>query len=212
MADLRLAAFVDKALTAGASRASVESALQQAGWSSEQVADALAEYASVEFVVPVPRPRAQVSARDAFVYLVLFGTLYMSGFYLGDLLFQFVNLALPDTLGRGVERVSADIRWALAALIVSFPVFLLLSVRVTSDTARDPNRRTSAVRKWLTYLTLALAAGIIVGDLIYLLFCLLSGELTLRIVLKAAIVGLIAAAVFGYYLWAMKADDEALAR
>ena len=51
-----------------------------------------------------------------------------------------------------------------------------------------------------------------VGDLVSLLFNLLSGELTLRFVLKFTIVAAVAGAIFGYYLWLMKQDDEALRR
>jgi hypothetical protein len=76
----------------------------------------------------------------------------------------------------------------------------------------DPTRRNSAVRRWLTYLTLTLAAFLVLGDLISLIDSLLSGELTTRFVLKSLIVGTIAGALFGYYFWTVKADDAALAR
>ena len=50
------------------------------------------------------------------------------------------------------------------------------------------------------------------GDLIALLYSLLSGELSMRVTLKVLAVGLIAGGIFAYYLWAMRADDEALAQ
>jgi uncharacterized membrane protein len=68
------------------------------------------------------------------------------------------------------------------------------------------------VRKWLTYLTLLLAAGVIVGDGITLVFNLLSGELTTRFVLKVLVVAVVAGAAFGYFTWSMRGDDEALRR
>jgi len=213
VADSRAVAFVDAALRQGASRAEINGALADAGWSQEQIADALAHYAEVPFVVPVPRPKAQVSARDAFMYLVMFAMLYVSAYYLGSLLFQFINLAFPDELDRfGPELIGRNIRWAAAALIVAFPLFLFTASRIARDVRTDPTRRTSAVRRWLTYLTLFVAASVIVGDSITLLYNLLSGELTLRFVLKSLVVALIAGAAFGYYLWSLKSDDAALER
>jgi len=216
MSDTTLIDFVDKALSAGASRAETEQALLDAGWSKDQVNDALASFSEVRFAVPVPRPRARLSARDAFLYLLMFAMLYISAFNLGNLLFQVVDLNFPDPLVRGagfdpVEMAIDRIRRATASLIVAFPVFLFTAFQVAKGIRQDPARRASGVRKWLTYLTLFIAACIIVGDLIILLYSLLAGELTIRVTLKVIIVGLIAGGILVYYLWAMRADDKALA-
>ena len=213
MAHPQLMTFVAEALRAGQSRDAVRAALEQAGWSKDQVADALGHYADVTFAVPVPRPRMQLSARDAFWYLLMFGTLYVSAFYLGDLLFGFINRALPDELESGnAAFVESGIRWATAALIVAFPVFLWSAVKLGKEVAADPSRRSSAVRKWLTYVTLLVAAAVLVGDSITLVFNALSGELTLRFILKVLVVASIAGSVFGYFTWSTRVDDKALAR
>jgi len=212
MAPSNLQAFVDAALRAGATRPEVAAALREAGWSQEQIDDALGAFADVPFVVPVPRPQTQLSARDAFVYLVTFAALYLSAYHFGSLLFQFVNLAIPDNLTESNSYAYPRIRFAVSALIVAFPVFLYLSFRTSREISADPLRRNSAVRRWLTYLTLTLAAFIVIGDLIALIYNLLSGELTLRFLLKSVIVAALAGGIFGYYFWTLKADDEALAR
>jgi len=216
MADTKLVVFVESALRAGQPRDAVRQALEQAGWAKDQIADALAHYADVAFAVPVPRPRAQLSARDAFWYLLMFGTLYSSAFYLADLLFGFINLAFPDDVvnryNDATEYVERGIRWGTAAVIVSFPVFMFAAIRISREVAADPTRRNSAMRKWLTYITLLVAASAIVGDGITLIFNVLSGELTLRFVLKVLVVAAIAVTVFGYYTWSMRSDDEALGR
>lgn len=213
MADARLTVFVDSALRAGASRDAVRRALEQAGWSKDQVVDGLAHYADVAFVVPVPRPRPQLSARDAFWYLLMFGTLYVSAFHLGDLLFGIINLTFPDELERGNELyVRSGIRWAAAALIVGFPVFLFAAIRISREVAAEPARLNSAVRKWLTQLTLLVAAAVLVSDCMTLVFNLLGGELTVRFILKVLVVAVIAGAGFGYYMASLRADDRALER
>ncbi len=211
MTDATLLSFVEESLRSGASKADTERVLIEAGWSRDQVTSALGAFSSVDFPVPVPRPKSQLSARDAFMYLVMFGMLYVTAYNFGNLLFQFINLAFPDPLiDQYGDSVGRQIRWATSSLLVAFPVFLFVASRISKSITDDPTQRTSGVRKWLTYLTLSVAACIIVGDLIYLLNSLLSGDLTVRFVLKSLTVGLIAGTIFGYYLWSMRADDEAL--
>jgi len=213
MANTELTRFIESALEAGASRTQIADALASAGWSPDRITDGLQHFADIEFLVPVPRPKSHVSARDAFLYLVMFGTLYVSAYQLGNLIFQFINLAIPDDLDFGNrEYVVASIRWSTSALMVAFPIFLYMTAHITKGVTADPMRRSSGVRKWLTYLTLTGAALIVVGDVIMLLFNVLSGDLTLRFVLKVIVVAVIAGTVFSYYTWWMKVDDEALQR
>lgn len=204
--------FVEEALRAGSSRQDVRQALEAAGWPKEHVAKALAAFSDVEFPVPVPRPRAAVSARETFLYLVMFGMLYVSAYNLGQLLIQFVNLALPDPVLDQYQRPLTRIRWSVSALLVAFPVYLFIAWWISKGIAQDPTRRASLPRRWLTHLTLAIAACVVATDLIWLLNSMLSGELTTRFVLKVLVVALVAGAVFGYYLWSARADDRELAR
>jgi hypothetical protein len=213
MADARLTGFVEAALHARQSKEDVRNALEQAGWSADQIADGLAHFSDVAFAVPVPRPRAQVSARDAFWYLLMFGTLYVSAYHLGDLLFDFINRLYPDELERQNAPYLVDaIRWSTAALIVAFPIFVLTARRIARDVATDPTRRNSAIRKWLTNVTMLVAAAVLVVDGITLVYNLLGGELTVRFALKVLVVAVIAGAAFGYYGASLKADDLALKR
>ena len=213
MADTRLTAFVEAALHAGASKGDVEKALAEAGWSQDQISDGLAHYSDVTFLVPVPRPRAQLSARDAFWYLLMFGTLYLSAYNLGDLLFTFINTRFPNEFERdNMSYLTSSIRWATATLIVAFPLFMLAAWSIAREIDADATRRNSAIRKWLTYLTLLVAAAAITGDGIALVNSLLGGEITTRFVLKVLVAALISGSVFGYYMTQMRADDAALKR
>jgi hypothetical protein len=98
-------------------------------------------------------------------------------------------------------------RWSTAALLIAFPVFLWLSRRAYLAARRDPEKRTSKVRKWLTYLTLFVAATALLCDLITLVYYLLGGELTVRFLLKVLTIAAVAGAVFGYYLWDLRQDE-----
>ena len=209
-ADDDLVTFVRLALERGTSRPLVADTLQRAGWQRTQVQAALGAFADLDFPIPVPRPKRQVSAREAFLYLVLFTTLYIAAVNLGQLAFLLIERVLPDpaaTWQPAAEYIATQARWAVAALVVSLPVFFYVSALTTREAAADPERRTSAVRRWLTYLTLFNGAAIVICDLMTLVYYLLGGELTVRFVLKAAVVGAIAGGIFSYYLWDMRGDE-----
>lgn len=199
--------FVRRALSRGESRAAIRAVLNKAGWRDDEIRAALSDFADVPFAVPVPRRRPYLSAREAFIYLVLFLCLYLSAVSFGSLLFDFINRAFPDAL-RPYENVDAgSIRFAVASLVVTFPVYLWLSSLMASAIRRDPDKKASKIRKWLTYLTLFVAAGVIIGDLIALLFNLLGGELTPRFILKILTVLFIAGLIFGFYLWDLRKEE-----
>lgn len=204
-----LADFVNTALARGVPREQIEAALRKAGWTTAQTRAALASFAESDFSIPVPRPRPYVDARDAFLYLVLFSTLYTSAYYLGSLLFDIINASFPDPADRAelMTHRRISIRWSISWLIVAFPVFLYMSRLVSRDLAADPNTRNSKVRRWLTYITLFIAAGALIGDVVTLVYNGLAGELTTRFLLKVLVVALIAGTAFWYYLTDIRRDE-----
>jgi len=204
-----LETFVRDAFMRGHTRPQVSQALLAAGWSEEQIRGVLDGWADVDFPLPVPRPRASLSAREAFVYLLLFSTLYFFSWNLGSLLFKLIEHALPDAADARwqVLQLGPSIRWSISALVIAFPLFAFLSHRVSVDVVRNPIKRLSPVRRWLTYLTLFVAASVLVGDLTTLVYNLLGGELSLRFGLKVLTVALIAGTVFGWYLWDLRREE-----
>jgi hypothetical protein len=209
MSDERLERFVREALGNGIERHQIRATLLQARWREDEVEAALATFAEVDFPLPVPRPKPYLSARDAFAHLVLFTALYTSAIAFIKVVYQFIHRAFPDAAAswRAAEAASSGLRWSTAALLIAFPLFLWLSRRSYHANRKDPENRTSKVRKWLTYLTLFVAASTLMCDLIALVYHLLGGELTERFLLKALVVGTVAGAVFGYYLWDLRQDD-----
>ena len=181
----------------------------KAGWEPAPVRGALAAYADLDFPLPVPRPKPYLPAREAFLCLVLFTALYLSAFHLGSLLFHFIERALPDPAGFDTaHQFREGLRWSTAYLIIAFPLFLYTARALARSAAGDPAKQRSKVRKWLTYLTLFLAAGALVGDCTVLVYNLLSGELGLRFVLKVLVVGAIAGGIFAHYLRDLRRDEQ----
>jgi len=204
-----LSGFVKEALVRGLTPAQIEDALLRAGWTHEQVRAALAGFAQFDFPIPVPRPKPYLSAREAFLYLVQFTTLYISAYYLGSLFFQIIDRAFPDPANSALEYYTRQaIRWSVSSLVVAFPVFLYVSWATNRAIQTDPNKRSSKIRRWLTYLTLFVAASFLIGDFITLVYNLLGGELTVRFVLKVLTIAVIAGTTFWYYVSDLRLDEK----
>jgi Domain of unknown function (DUF5671) len=208
-ANLDLEKFVREALLSGCTRTQIQQILLDAGWAPEQTQSAMDAYADVDFPLPVPKPRPYLSAREAFLYLVLFTALYLSAYHLGSLLFDLINRAWPDPAEAQTWRSPDDsIRWSIASILIAFPVFLFVSRYLWRELLVNPVKRLSAVRRWLTYLTLFVAASFVIGDLITLVYNVLGGELTMRFVLKVTVAAAIAGTIFGYYLSDLRRDER----
>jgi hypothetical protein len=201
--------FVRDALARGASRDAIRAALKEARWADDEIEAALGAWLDAGLGVPVPRRRVAFSAREAFLYLLMFVALYMVAYHVGAILFGLVERKWPDAAVdyRIWDHAIEWIRFAVASLLVAFPVFLLTSRITGRSLARDPEKRNSGVRRWLTYLTLFNAACVLIGTFIAVLLGLLKGELTARFLSKALIVASIAGWLFAHYLGGLRRDE-----
>jgi len=138
--------------------------------------------------------------RDLFLHLLAIVTLYWSAVSFTTLLWQFINNFFPDVLNTNYLGITELIRFGVSSLIIVFPVFILDSWYLNKIYRRESVVRESKIRKWLIYLTLFVAALVIIGDLVGTINMLLGGEVTIRFILKALSVLLVAGFVFGYYL------------
>ena len=207
-----LAAFLEHARAKGMDHGTIRMLLLSAGWKEKEVARALAEHA---LDLPVPAPPDAGGARDAFLHLVLFAALYATAISGVSLLFDYVNRMLPDPAMGESARASVwalrGMRWSLATVLVAFPVFLWLSRFVLREMSSQHEKTWSGVRRWLTYLTLFAAAVALASDFVTLVFFLLEGEMSVRFLLKVAIVCLVAGMAFAYYLATVRMPARVLA-
>ena len=147
----------------------------------------------------------QNSARDVFMYLLVVVVLGMSAGNLGTLLFQYVNLYVPD-----ITQVACSgswcqdaIRWALASIIVVFPVLVWAWRFLQKDVQAHPEKKGSRIRRWLLYFTLFISGCFLIGDAVSLVYSWLQGDLTVQFALKVLIVLYISGSIFYYFLEAL---------
>ena len=138
--------------------------------------------------------------KDFFLHLLAIIALYMSAASLMTLLFQYINVLFPDPLAyANYTGIAGAIRYAMATLIIIFPVYIFVSKMLNGEYAVMPEKREYKLRKWLVYFTLFIAGITIITDLVVLIYNFLGGDLTSRFVLKILVVLLVAGVVFWYY-------------
>ena len=208
IANAELVEFTRRALAAGKERQEISDILRRAGWVQPDIEAALDAFANITFSIPVPRPKPYLSAREVFIYLILFAALYAAAFSLGALTFELIDRSSPDPLeiqSLNFMRLSDDrIRWDISMIMVAFPLFFFTFRAV----AKDPTKRASRPRKWLTYLTLFVAGMALVGDTAVLIYNMLGGELTIRFLLKVATIAIIAGGTFSYFIGDMRKEEK----
>lgn len=205
MANQTLDLFIREALNRGEKRDRISSALIAAGWTEKEVTAALGDYAESDLGLAVPKPRAYVSAREVFLYLVLFILLGVVAWNLGSLLFALIDTAIVDDLdedygGYFFVARETQIRQAIAGLVVGGPLFGWLALNIRRQRRNNPAMQRSRVRKWLTYITLTIAACTLIGDAISLVYSFLNGDLSTRLLLKLLVVAALAGSVFFYFI------------
>lgn len=157
------------------------------------------------------KPRA--NQRDIFWHLLGMGTLYVSAIALTTVLFQIVNILIPDPILAGGGYGYADsakrlLRMAVSALVIMFPVCVYALKQIQESYEKEKEKRELRIRKSIIYFTLFVVSFIIMFTLVFLINRFLSGELTTRFFLKLVSTLLVAGSVFGYYRWDLHRFDH----
>lgn len=201
--------FTRRALEKGVAPDYVAGAIRAAGWSEQEAASALSAFGPLAFGLAPPKPKPHVSAREAFLYLLLFSTLYASIWNFVALIFIYIDRLAPDPIQTQFGlSTDSQIRWSVSMLVVLFPLFLftfrLASKAESGASAKSPPR----VRSWLTYLTLYLSALTFAGCVVSLIYNVLGGEFTSRFLLKVLTVAIAASGIFAYFLNDVRRIDK----
>jgi hypothetical protein len=194
--------FINAAKERGATDEFLASALTSRGWPARDVYGALIDWweRTTGLALPARRSPAE-NTRDAFLYLLAFSMLATWAGALGSLWFRLIEYWLPDAVTTpNFYSFRETVTWQMASILVALPIYLFVMRMLVRESAANPERIESGVRKWLTYIALLLAATGVVCDLVCFVDYFLKGEITLRFVLKCAVVLAICGGIFWYYL------------
>ncbi len=205
-----LSRFIEHARQKGVDPATTFLLLRSTGWKEREIAEA---FAARELTIPIPERAGVGSARDAFFHLLAFTALYAWAISLISLFFTYIEFAIPDPARRtptyALEAALSSIRMSLATLIVSYPLFLLVWSFLLREVRRSPEKATSGVRRWLSFLSLFVGAVTILADVITVVYYLVEGDLTVRFLLKVLVLFVITGALFVYLALVLRSEAEA---
>jgi len=199
-----LVSYVLECLQKGLTHDEIKKQLHAVGWSDDEVDSAYA-IGLIRFGVPVPDKNLEkaFSKKSTTVEIVVnffsFILLGVTATSLGILLFGVINYFFEDKLAVYYGSSSATIHYAIASLIIGFPLYYWAIHFWFGRFRKDEGKIESRLSKWITYLVLLVAAITIVGDLIVTIFSMLQGEITIRFFLKAFTILVIAGGIFGFY-------------
>jgi hypothetical protein len=142
----------------------------------------------------------KISVKDFFLHVAVMALLYVGTIALLNLLFRVINVAFPQ-IDQSYRYYSMNISLPVATLIVVLPLFLVIMNVLRKSYQAEPEKINYPVRRWLIFITLFVAGGILAGDLITLIYFFLDGrELTIGFLLKILTIFVVIGSVFGYYL------------
>ncbi|MEN9881515.1 MAG: hypothetical protein RLZZ308_698 [Candidatus Parcubacteria bacterium] len=150
----------------------------------------------------------KTKALDVFLYLGIGISLVVSVTNILQVLFTAIDRKFIDLLSYTyyVDTTFSDVRFAIASLVVMFPVYIALSWYVSRDIQKFLFKQDLWIRKALIYCTLFVTILSLIGALVSVVYTYLGGELSVRFELKALSVFVVAISVFGYYFYTLRRD------
>lgn len=194
-----VAGFIRHARDRNMSHEMIRHLLLSGGWKDKEICNQLA---LIELNWPIPLAREKGGAREAFFYLTAFTCLYVSAVAFIIMVFNLIEVTIPDATDDfwTAEWAYSTIRSTLSTVVVFFPLYLVFTWLIHRDTKRGKIVAGGAVERWLTYLTLFVIGMTVLIDAASLLYWLLEGEVTIRLVCKAFVLFVVMCGIFAY-LW-----------
>ncbi len=146
----------------------------------------------------------RTTPRDFFLHLMAMVALYASTISFTTVMYQVININVPDALESYYQSYESLLRTGLSFLIIFFPVLILTTWMLKKGYDKKPESAHLWVRRWMIYFTLFVSAVIIMVTSVILVNRLLDGEVTMRFFLKMLTVFFVTGSVFGYYLHDLK--------
>lgn len=190
----------------------IKQALTNLGWPQSEVTAAFSQTAHDDTQLPMPPlpPTlvTHVGMWVGFLYILFFISLYILATAIGALFHNFVDTIIPNHIDSEFYENATFTRGYIAALIVSYPIFLILALTLKKQLAKQPLVRNLRSRKLLIYLTLIGTFLIMLGHVIITIYEFLNGSLSTNALAHLAITFVIAGAIFAYFINEVKYDRK----
>jgi hypothetical protein len=191
----------------------IKEALIRAGWPEDQVQKAfVTPQSDLELPPPPPPPQPHIGMWTGFLYILFFISLYVLATAIAGLFHDMVDKMVPDIKPSYDYYNSSDnaslVRSAVAAVIVSYPIFVTLALILKKQLSKQPAVSNLRSRKLLIYITLIGTFLIMLGHIIFIIYSFLDGKLTGNAVGHLAVTFLIAGSIFGYFISEVKHDRK----
>lgn len=147
--------------------------------------------------------RAHVTPKDFFLWAGAMVALYWSVIAFISLMLSYIDYAFLVSIASAPldNPYQSGISFHMAALLVMFPIYVMISRLIHKDIHVDVSKANLWVRKWALILTLFIAGLSMAIDLIVLLQRFFSGEeLTTAFLMKVTVVLLVAAFGFMHFI------------
>jgi hypothetical protein len=151
----------------------------------------------------------KTNAKYAFYYLLSLVALVFTALSTGMIIFSIIDKSVTDAITQYGGMYDGPLKFAISALLIAAPIFYILSRLIIKGLRDGELDKESAIRRWLTYFIILVSSLIILGVFIGVMNNFLSGELTLRFILKALTVLVISGGVCSYYFYDLKRDAAA---
>jgi len=220
-----LKTYIDKARDKKLSDEQITNSLISTGWPADQVTAALG---GTDLPVPPPPPTvAHVGMWTGFLYILFFISLYVLASSIGGIFDAWVDKVSPipsnaadlnsfssldlspfDLLNfyMGGSDTASIIRGCMAAIFVSYPLFVILAVTLKRQLMKNPLVKNLRSRKILIYITLIATFLIMLGEIIMTAYNFLAGSFTENAIKHVFVTFLIAGAIFAYFISEVKND------
>lgn len=142
-----------------------------------------------------------MTPKDFFLHLGATIVLYAAAGALINLWFSVINYYNPDALAG--YFYGNTVAWPISMLIVLVPTLYVLEWLIGRDIARLSEKASLAIRKWRIYVTIFLAAALLIGDLIALINVYLNGEITSRFLWKILVILVLSGLVGMHYFYSL---------
>lgn len=187
----------------------IKDTLIKSGWAETDINEALFPQSATTNLPPPPVPHFGMWV--TFKYIILFISLYITATSLGGILHNFVDQIIPDVITRydDYDFSSPSLTGYMAAIAVSFPIFVWLFISLSNEAFKRPAIKNIRARKLLIYFTLVVTFLFMIGHLIATIYSFLEGTLAARTIGHLVVTLVVAGSIFLYLLNEVRGDRKA---